>query len=136
MAATDVYECECRAPRRVPARWISRHHPPFLLAGEITLFVSGLQNAPVLHNDTESSREAQGPQELLCFFRKQLSLLDLAPELGEQFFRNGWFRFLHGSFTSARTAEPDITCRLWHRGIESVNEIIALGILLKYMYSF
>ena len=38
--------------------------------------------------------------------------------------------------SSPRPEPQNLTFRLWHGGISRVNKIIALGILLKYMYSF
>jgi hypothetical protein len=58
---------------------VSRDQPLLLAAGEIALFVPGLQNASVLHDYAYSSREMQTPQQLFGGRGKQLAIPDSTP---------------------------------------------------------
>jgi hypothetical protein len=57
----------------------SRYHPLILLPGEIALFISGFQDASILHNETKPSRKMQAAEKFLRARGKQIGLPDLAP---------------------------------------------------------
>ena len=122
-----------RFPCPVRPIGFSRYHPLFLLAGEITLFIPGLQNASVLYNDTESSRESQMAEKFFGGSGEQPGFSGHAAELGEAPFFSSRFG-VHYTYLgqNRRTCNTSTVTR----GIRVVNKNIALGILLKYMYCF
>jgi hypothetical protein len=101
----------------------SGDHPLVLPAAEIALFISGLQNASVLHNDAESSGKAQAAEKFLGDGREEVGSPDFAAEFRKGPIFHVRFGVLHSCYLGQDHGTPGLV-RLWHREPCSSTKIL------------